>query len=298
MKIPSLICFLVAAAPMATPAAAAKPPLELAPASDWRVHSGSDSCQLSRVFGGGVEAMLLRLDSFDVNESFLVTIGGKPLMRFNRDRLSLSFGPRGRSGITRLSKGSVGSYTPGVYAGPVGLLGSNPGITGEESFEASAASFAADEDKSAAEAIRWVELASTGMASIRLMVGDMAEPLARMRSCGEKHPARLAPDDGLPKPAKPPVPTGNPTRWLNPADYPAELIRLGAQGTTVFRLTIDTSGVPTGCRVLQETRPAGFGAAVCAAMIRNARFDPALDDKGHPVIGTWQNSARFQMPRQ
>lgn len=277
------ICLAWSAAAGASPAAAAKPPLELAPAGEWKVHSGSMNCQLSRVFGHDAEAMLLRLDSFDVNGTFVATVGGKPLSRYNRDRLALSFGPGGRSAITGLYKGSVGSYAPGVYVGPITLLQSD----GEQA--------AAADDRAAAQAIRWVELASKGMRPIRLLVGDMTEPLALMRACGEAHPAGFTRHLALPKPSKPPVPLGNPGHWLTPADYPPELVRQGAQGTVIFRLTIDAKGLPTECRVFQETRPAGFGAAVCAAMMRRARFDPALDERGQPIVASWQSSARFMM---
>lgn len=299
MNIARLLWGLVAGACVAAPAVAAKPPLELAPSSAWRVYSADASCQLTRRFGTGAQETLLRLESFDVNKTFIVLVGGKPLLRHDRDRLALTFGPNGRADIRELHKGSVTGFEPGVYSDAIPLLASEPNeaivLEGGQVRQASESRVA---ESAMSELVQWLEISSKPMRSIRLLVGDMAAPLAEMRRCSENHPAQLGLDDEMrARQSKPPVPTGNPAEWLTRNDYPVELLRQGAQGRVYFRVRVDAQGVPSSCDVLKETRPPGFGIAVCAAMMRRARFTPALSSSGVATEGLWRSSARFQFSR-
>lgn len=299
MNIAKPLWSLVGGACMAAPAVAAKPPLQLAPSSAWRVYSADASCQLTRRFGTGAQETLLRLESFDVNKSFIVLVGGKPLLRYNRDRVTLTFGPKGRADIRDLYKGSVTGFEPGVYSDAIPLLASEPDdATAPEVGQVSQASADRGPESAMAEPVQWLEVSSKGMRSIRLLVGDMAAPLAEMRKCGADHPAQLDLDDELrAKQSKPPLPTGSPAEWLTGNDYPVELLRQGAQGRVYFRVRVDAQGTPSSCDVLKETRPPGFGVAVCAAMMRRARFAPALSTNGVATDGVWRSSARFQFSR-
>ena len=70
-------------------------------------------------------------------------------------------------------------------------------------------------------------------------------------------------------------------------DYPSEALREEAQGTVGVALTIASDGVPSQCRVTQSSGHAVLDETACASMLRNARFDPALDDRGQPTTGSW-----------
>lgn len=84
--------------------------------------------------------------------------------------------------------------------------------------------------------------------------------------------------------------------WVLPSDYPSGLQRKGAQGLVQFRLTVDVDGKPSACHIQKSTRPAEFDRAVCKAMMRRARFEPATDKDGNPVAYYWRNAVRFEMP--
>ena len=94
-----------------------------------------------------------------------------------------------------------------------------------------------------------------------------------------------------------PLPTGNPGTWISDNNYPRDLVQNGSQGIVQFRLIVDPTGAPTSCHIQKSTRPVGFDDVVCAAMIRNARFEPAIDAQGKPVTSYFRSSVRFQIPR-
>ena len=92
-------------------------------------------------------------------------------------------------------------------------------------------------------------------------------------------------------------PTNDPGRWVTPDDYPSRDLLAGHQGVTGFRVIVSSSGRVVSCEV---TRPSGFPAldkAACTYVTRRARFEPATDDSGTKVVGSYSSSVRWQIPR-
>ncbi len=89
------------------------------------------------------------------------------------------------------------------------------------------------------------------------------------------------------------TPIGSPARWITPQDYPLPLLSKGDQSIIQFRLTVDSTGKPTGCHIQTEMKPAGFNDVVCAALMKRAKFLPALDEDGNPVASYYINSVIF-----
>jgi outer membrane biosynthesis protein TonB len=66
------------------------------------------------------------------------------------------------------------------------------------------------------------------------------------------------------------------------------------QGAIVnFRLLVDAAGSVTGCFIQQTTRLKEFDDAVCKSISRRAKFDPALDKDGKPILSYYNNTVRF-----
>lgn len=80
---------------------------------------------------------------------------------------------------------------------------------------------------------------------------------------------------------------------LSDNDYPAEALRVAAQGTVGFRLSIDERGMPTGCVVEQSSGVPSLDAATCSIMLARARFHPARDQRGTAVAGTHVSRIRW-----
>lgn len=99
--------------------------------------------------------------------------------------------------------------------------------------------------------------------------------------------------------AKTPVsamPLANPGSWINSSDYPAYALRQNLEGISRFRLTIDGDGRVTACLITVSSGSEVLDEATCRVLTQRARFSPALDRKGRPVNGHYENSVRWQIP--
>ena len=96
---------------------------------------------------------------------------------------------------------------------------------------------------------------------------------------------------------KPATPKNDPTKWVTTDDYPARDLREGNEGTSVFRVTVGANGRVSACQIVTSSRHPGLDAATCKAVSARARFNPATDEHGDAVVGTYSNSVRWQIPR-
>jgi periplasmic protein TonB len=97
-----------------------------------------------------------------------------------------------------------------------------------------------------------------------------------------------------PVPATPATPANDPATWFQPGDYP--LIRSEVEGAVAYTLIVGTDGRVTNCAVLQSSASAALDRATCAAIRVRARFHPATSWEGTPVVGTYNGTARWELP--
>jgi TonB family protein len=96
-----------------------------------------------------------------------------------------------------------------------------------------------------------------------------------------------------PTPAKP---LNSPMFWVTANDYPAEATRELAQGTTAFRLTIDSEGKVANCEIVESSKVPLLDTQTCSLILQRARFAPATDDTGKPVQGSYRNRVTWRIP--
>lgn len=99
-----------------------------------------------------------------------------------------------------------------------------------------------------------------------------------------------------PAEASDPVSVGNEADWVAPEDYPLQAMRAGEFGTTTTRLTVGTNGRVQECAIEQSSGSALLDDATCTALTNRARFEPARDARGRPVIGTYRKRVRWTLP--
>lgn len=64
-------------------------------------------------------------------------------------------------------------------------------------------------------------------------------------------------------------------------------------GRAMVALRVETSGVPSNCRVVRSSGDAGIDSSLCPLIEARLRFRPALDDQGRPIpyqlqyVATW-----------
>lgn len=84
--------------------------------------------------------------------------------------------------------------------------------------------------------------------------------------------------------------------WIEGDHYPADALRVRAEGRTAFILTIQPDGRPSACRITVSSGNAYLDEATCE-LFRKGRFDPAVDDKGAKLAGEWASAMRWELPR-
>ena len=115
-------------------------------------------------------------------------------------------------------------------------------------------------------------------------------------------------DLGPPQPPLPPAPpspsftpkgarpSNGTAGWISTDDYPRQPLMNGIEGAVGYRLVIGTNGRVASCAL---TRPAGNRAlddATCRLIASRARFEPATDETGAKVLGTFTGSVRWEIP--
>lgn len=116
-----------------------------------------------------------------------------------------------------------------------------------------------------------------------------------------------SPQPTLAPPPPPPVPTpsfdpvlarpsNNPGSWVTQSDYRSSWISREYTGTVGFRLSIGAGGKVEGCSVTKSSGVSELDQATCQLVQRRARFNPAKNDQGRAVAGTYNSAVRWQLP--
>lgn len=81
-------------------------------------------------------------------------------------------------------------------------------------------------------------------------------------------------------------PKGSPANWVRAGDLP-EID--GKAAMTTFDLTIDSSGRPIDCSIIVHSTSDQLDTAVCAALMKRARFKPSKDVDGTEVASVYRD---------
>ena len=93
----------------------------------------------------------------------------------------------------------------------------------------------------------------------------------------------------------PPMPLTPLPQLFTPDDYPPGYALNGVTGQVVARLTVGTSGAVEKCVAINPRVDVYFAEKICGILKRRARFRPATDNQGQPIVGIYVTSAIFQM---
>ena len=266
-----------------------KPEFTLEPSGDWKLVRYGDRCSLVRSFGEGESATALRIEQGTAKPYYTVSIAGRPVRHPYGSVMSIQFGPdelpseRGYV-INETRNGDPAIVMYGVLLAPVTAEQAEKGTAGMIGPEREAA-------------IDRLVLSRAVIDPFALSLGTMTEPLQRLSTCAlavaDKLYSASRSSGGKSRPAEP---QNNPGGWIRSADYPRDLVRKGMEGTVAFRLTVDKQGVATNCHIEATNRPQMFDDTVCLALLRRAKFHPAMDAEGKPQASYYVNRVHFQMP--
>ena len=89
---------------------------------------------------------------------------------------------------------------------------------------------------------------------------------------------------------------GDPGTWAGSLDYPSLALMEQREGTTGFRLTVNTEGRVSDCAIVSSSGHADLDKATCDRVTVRAAFYPAQDKQGQPTVGHYSNRIRWQIP--
>jgi TonB family protein len=276
--------------------------VRLKPSSPWNLDYAEDSCRLARRFGGAGQQITLVLDQFGPGEDFQMILGGNVLdtyLRVQRPvKLTVRFGPVEAAAETTADTGKIGEERALLVHGAQRLAPiSDAEKKALEESDEGGAPFTPEPIGQAREAAAaWLELGKGLRSDLVLETGPMDKPLAALRECSWDTVKSWGLDVQQQKTLSRHLqPKRDSRTWLSPADYPLAMVRGGQQGIVNYRLLVDAAGKPTACHIQTSTRPKDFDEAVCRAIMKRAKFEPALDAQGKPVPSFWRQTVRFRL---
>jgi TonB family protein len=97
--------------------------------------------------------------------------------------------------------------------------------------------------------------------------------------------------------SRPAKPKGNPGNWIPLWSYPRGRCCRGCpEGVVAFTLTIGTNGRPTKCEITSSSGHLELDEITCPNLMKRAKFDPALEAEGNPVVGEWSSKVHWKYP--
>ena len=91
-------------------------------------------------------------------------------------------------------------------------------------------------------------------------------------------------------------PRGKTMGWVTTNDYPTSDLRQEHEGSVRYRLTIGAGGKVSDCAVVTSSGFEGLDQATCANLTRRGQFEPATDDNGARVTGSYSGTVTWRLP--
>jgi TonB family protein len=288
-------CLIVCAS---VPAQAEKEELQLKPSSKWQVDYADDSCRLARQFGQDTHAVTLIIEQFGPGQSFKLTLAGPAFKQVSGEgSIYLKFGPAEDVQDEPYYLGSIGKA-------PALLLRTTMRIAPPSKEERQALKRPRDEETKLASisedrvaAVSELNIGKPLRQPMRIFLGSMRAPFSALDKCINELMTHWGVDVTKYATQSRPL-RSNQKRgaWIGDEDYPKNMISQGKRAMLNVRLSVDATGVPTACHLQQSTGPKEFDDTVCRALMRRARFEPALDAEGKPFASFFRQSINFNMP--
>jgi protein TonB len=91
-------------------------------------------------------------------------------------------------------------------------------------------------------------------------------------------------------------PSNSSAGWISTNDYPRSPLMNEIEGTAGYLLVIGTNGRVASCDLTRSSGNRALDDATCRLITNRARFEPATDESGAKVLGTYTGSVRWEIP--
>lgn len=262
---------LVMALLLTAPAAhAQEAPIVLQPTTQWEVNYAENECRLLRSFGSGDQMVILRLARASSLEHFDLVLAGAGVPNLDyRPTTTLRLEPQGAETVSD-------GYSTQIPNRPDRFL---------RLFDADS-TFLAQFTPSQILGI------SAQNMILRLNLTNVQSAIAALQTCHDDLLSSWGFDAAAYRALRsPPKAIGNEVAWVTTDDYPAT----EATGTTGMRLLIGVDGRISNCVVIKSSGSTLLDTAACRALIRRARFEPAIGADGVAIGALFLKRVRWTL---
>jgi hypothetical protein len=264
-------------------------------AGPWAADYGEDYCDLGRVFTDGKNQLTLMLERTQPGPFFRIILIGDGVKPFRRAATwGAKFGPSGQVWKAPILVSKTGDGKPYFDLGQTMISPPPPPAPGSPpSFKP----YKTAEEKGAAKALNAFEVSEGLVEPITLETGPLEAPIGALQTCVSDLVASWGLDakrhDTLSRPV---LPQGAPSAWLPNGTVPFTEFGKLLGGKNAILVIVDETGKATKCVVQRPTVTESVNKATCDAIMKNAKFTPALDGAGQAMPSYWITEVFGLMP--
>jgi TonB family protein len=239
------------------------------------------------------------MDRFGPGDWLKLTVAGPPIRKIGHEgAITLQFGPKEAEQKVGYYLGHLGKDLPALFLDQ--RVRVTPLTKEEEQVLKSSKVGFVDPARISAERLSAVSELNIGrplQKPTRLMLGSIKQPLEAMDKCTDELLTHWGIDVAKYKTQSRRL-RSRPRSgsWIDWSDYPPKMIEQRRRSILHVRLNVDETGLPTACHVQKSSGPKEFEDAVCGALMKRARFDPALDAEGKPFASVLTQGVTFDIP--
>ena len=127
----------------------------------------------------------------------------------------------------------------------------------------------------------------------RFELGALKEPLDQLQTCATILGAKLTLAGMVTSEKARGATPIDQDEWSKHITYPGYLLRNRVIGNIRIRLTVNPKGRAINCQITGSSSPQVFDDEVCFALMKHARFNPALDQNGEATTSYYNQEVRF-----
>jgi TonB family protein len=229
------------------------------PTSGWLIDVGNEQCTAQRIFRSDDRQLKLRLQPLPTTENVAIMVELPETAHGHLEIAQVELGDlklRDKVLITRTA--GPGRMTFRFVVGRDELIR----LAATPSLKVSSAGFT-------------VHFPVFGLSDVVTPLDTCISQLLARWGLDEKDQARLA---------KFPVPKKPDSHYINDNDYPQTALNRRAIGQVEARVTVSTDGLPSDCQLVRSSGHPDLDLATCRLILERARFRPALDRTGQPMV--------------
>ncbi len=252
----------------------------------WVLDAGEESCQLARAFTNGEDQVSLALERNRADNQLRMIVVGNALHPFRTaEELGYSLMPANDQRSARYLRSETADGQ-GYFNLGTAIIGPNPLTAPPPSDDAAPYNRAAEQEFAAG--ITAIELNEGLTESIRLETGSLRGAITALQACTddllriwgldwEKHQTMT----------RRAAPAGPAFEWVPSGIVGFQDFAAFGGARNPFRVMVSAEGRPTSCTVHWASLDARKNDEICAAIMENGNFTPALDAAGQPMASYW-----------